>query len=432
LRPSGRAVKLWAGVLAALLGWGAAPALAQEPARVEMTADGPILVTPAGMSLYMNGGEDVSGEKFAWKCTNVPPTRMDDQQSGLGERKTIGAEFQRSCVEKFPPYLAAAGAQPSGDFTLIDRPEGGRQWVYRNFPLYTSVRDRKPGDRGGGVVGRLFGAEGRSGQFRLAQAYHPLPASLKFLRREAGLVLAYSAGAGDDRPLFTPRGKHRPGLNDGFQIVMAPDAAKPAGEWSIVDAGAGRRQYAYRGKRLYTAPTGLEEFEIAAAGLWEPVVVVPDPGRPEAIGKHVTLLGDVFTTSAGTTLYTYNCSAGGVQVKGDRYVECDGTGDPAGYMVASCGVADACASRWRPYLAPASARPVGDWSIIDITYPMFTDPRGRLYPADAPRVKTWAYRGRPLFTFHEDKQPGDIWGDASQGLWGSGFFALRTHDPGFE
>jgi predicted lipoprotein with Yx(FWY)xxD motif len=425
-------LKSCATALAAISVGIAGPALAEDPARVEMTADGPILVTPAGMSLYVNGGEDTSGEKFGWKCSSVPPTTMDDQQSGLGERRMIGARFQRSCTQKFPPFLAAAEARPAGDFTLIDRPEGGRQWVYRNFPLYTSVRDRKPGDRGGVVVGRLFGAEGRSGQFRLAQAYRPLPASLKFLRREAGLVLAYSAAAGDDRPLFTPRGSYRPQAGDGFEIVMAPDAARAGGEWSVVDAGAGRQQYAYRGKPLYTAPSGLEEFEIAAAGRWETVVVVPDPGRPAAIGTHVSLLGDVYTTRAGTTLYTYQCSAGGVLVKGDRYIECDAAGDPAGYMVASCGVSDDCARRWRPYIPADDARPKGDWSIVEITYPMFTDPRGQLYPADAPRVKTWAYRGHPVFTFHKDRQPGDIWGDASQGLWGSGFFALRTADPGFE
>ena len=84
-----------------------------------------------------------------------------------------------------------------------------------------------------------------------------------------------------------------------------------------------------------------------------------------------------------------------------------------------------------PYLARQDARPRGDWSIVDITYPMFTDPRGPLYPADAPRVKAWAYRGRPVFTYVEDRKPGDIWGEASQGLWGAGFFALRNANVGF-
>jgi predicted lipoprotein with Yx(FWY)xxD motif len=341
----------------------------------------------------------------------------------------IGARVQRSCIEKFPPYLADANAKPAGGFTLIARPEGTMQWVYRGFPLYTSVRDLKPGDRGGINVGRLFGAEGRIGQFRLALAAYPLPSSIKFLRRDEGLVLA---PAGDDRPLYTPRGQMRPAPDDGFQPVAAPELTKAEGDWSIIDLGNGERQFAFRGKPLYAPPPGLAEFEIAATARWDTVLVEPDPGRPAAIGKHLSLLGDVYTTRAGRTLYTYNCSAGGVLVIGDRYIECDAAGDPAGYMVAACGTSELCASRWHPYVAEPDARPRGDWSIVEVTYPMFTDPRGTLYPPDAPHVKAWAYRGRPLFTFHEDQKPGDIWGDATQGLWGSGFFALRTPDPGFE
>ena len=55
-----------------------------------------------------------------------------------------------------------------------------------------------------------------------------------------------------------------------------------------------------------------------------------------------------------------------------------------------------------------------------------TDQRGKLYPADAPRVKAWAYRGRPLFTYYEDEKPGDIWGDGVGGIWGSMFTALQV------
>jgi hypothetical protein len=26
-------------------------------------------------------------------------------------------------------------------------------------------------------------------------------------------------------------------------------------------------------------------------------------------------------------------------------------------------------------------------------------------------VKAWAYRGRPVYTYYEDKEPGDVWGN---------------------
>jgi predicted lipoprotein with Yx(FWY)xxD motif len=417
------------GLSALLTGMLATAAFAAEPARMEMTADGPVLVTPAGMTLYVNSAEDTKGEKFTWKCNSAPPVQLADVVAGLGPKPTIGARYQKSCTQKFPPYLADARATASGDYSLVTRPDGTKQWAYRGFPLYTSVRDLEPGDRNGVVVGRLYGAEGRFGQFALALANYPLPAGIKFMRREEGLVLGIE---GDDRPLYTPVGKAGTNADARFRTVPAPAMAKGDGDWAVVEPAPGDRQYTYRGKPLYAAPVGMAEFEVAATGAWQTVVVEPDGGRPAEVDKHLSLLGDVYSDKAGRTLYTYSCTAGGVLAIGDRYVECDAAGDPAGYMVATCGSSADCASRWRPYVAARNARPKGDWSIMEVTYPMFTDPRGTLYPVDAPRVKVWAYRGRPVFTYYQDRKPGDITGDAAQGLWGAGFFALRTAGPGFQ
>jgi predicted lipoprotein with Yx(FWY)xxD motif len=203
-------------------------------------------------------------------------------------------------------------------------------------------------------------------------------------------------------------------------------------DWSIIDAGTGRKQYAYKGKPLYLAAASMSDWEIAKAGGWETVVYQKSAGRPSEIKQHLTLLGDVYTTKDGLTLYNYGCGGGGGI--GGGGVPCDDPGDAAGYMVALCGVAEECAKRWHPYLAPANARPVGEWSIATITYPMFTDPRGALYPPDAPRAKAWAYRGKPVFTYYDDKKPGDIWGNGTRGLWGSSFSAVSVpgHSAMFE
>ena len=58
------------------------------------------------------------------------------------------------CREFWPPALAPAGAQPSGDLTLIATGDGQKQWAYKGHPLYTYVDDKAPGD----VTGE--GAEG--------------------------------------------------------------------------------------------------------------------------------------------------------------------------------------------------------------------------------------------------------------------------------
>jgi len=112
-------------------------------------------------------------------------------------------------------------------------------------------------------------------------------------------------------------------------------------------------------------------------------------------------------------------------------VRCDDPGDPAGYMVALCGDAKECARRWRPYRASANARPSGDFSIIEMPYPMFTTNPGALFPPDEPQIKVWAYRGNPVFTYYEDQTPGDAWGDGVKWIGGSSFMALRLPGRSF-
>jgi len=404
------------------------------PGRIEMTYEGPTLVTPAGMSLYAYYKEEAKPQGIAWQCTNAAPTTTNDQQSGIGVRPQIGFKQLKSCLQKFPPYVADADARPVGDFTIVQRPEGTRQWAYQGAPLYISANDRKPGDRNGLGAGGLFGGGGNSalarqfGGVHLAMQSMELPTGLKFVRTSDGLVVASSAG---DRPLYTPRGGKRVVMagtpNEDFKPVLAPAIAKVSGDWSIVQAAAGQLQYAFRGKPLYMAPTAVTEDQIAATRSWETIVVSKAPTRPEAIGKQLTLLGDVYTDKKGLTLYTYMCTVGGFfSGTAGASVSCDDAGDPAGFMVALCGDGKECARRWRPYIAPANARPEGEFSIIDITYPMFTDMRGTLYPSKAPRVRVWAYRGKPVFTYYEDEKPGDIWGNNTGGIWGSMFNALEV------
>lgn len=46
------------------------------------------------------------------------------------------------CINAWPPVWAPPGAQPMGAWTLIDRPERGRQqWAYKGRPVYTRFHD---------------------------------------------------------------------------------------------------------------------------------------------------------------------------------------------------------------------------------------------------------------------------------------------------
>ena len=50
------------------------------------------------------------------------------------------------CAKQWPPMAAAADAVAGGDFTVIDRADGSRQWCYKSMPLYGWFRDKDPGD----------------------------------------------------------------------------------------------------------------------------------------------------------------------------------------------------------------------------------------------------------------------------------------------
>lgn len=59
-----------------------------------------------------------------------------------------------ACATLWPPLLAKDGEQKPKSYTRITRNDGSLQWAFNGQPLYTWVRDTKPGDAtGDGVKG---------------------------------------------------------------------------------------------------------------------------------------------------------------------------------------------------------------------------------------------------------------------------------------
>ena len=121
--------KLLLGVAAlALL---AAPAFAEDyvgGAVKTMTIDGKNVLTDAkGMTLYT----------------------FDNDKGG------VSACYDK-CATAWPPALASADAKASGDFTLVKRKDGSEMWAYYGAPLYTWIKDKKPGDTTGDMVGNVW------------------------------------------------------------------------------------------------------------------------------------------------------------------------------------------------------------------------------------------------------------------------------------
>jgi predicted lipoprotein with Yx(FWY)xxD motif len=53
------------------------------------------------------------------------------------------------CAANWPPLIADADAKASGEWTVITRDDGKKQWAYKGKPLYTWIKDQKPGDKTG-------------------------------------------------------------------------------------------------------------------------------------------------------------------------------------------------------------------------------------------------------------------------------------------
>jgi predicted lipoprotein with Yx(FWY)xxD motif len=59
-----------------------------------------------------------------------------------------------NCAKNWPPLLAAPDAKPMGDWTIITRADGTKQWAYKGMPLYKWSKDAKPGDASGDGMGQ--------------------------------------------------------------------------------------------------------------------------------------------------------------------------------------------------------------------------------------------------------------------------------------
>ncbi len=388
------------------------------PVQVQMTEEGPVFATASGMSLYSWDQDDGTPGKSQCNDVQYHQTRLVG-----GETVPLAAATTRkTCIQKWPPFLADADAAPDGPWSLITRDDGAKQWAYQGHPLYRSIKDHRAGDLNwmGSFLTLAFGANA------WLPAFAPLgfPAGVKLVRQREGLVLA----AADDRLLYVWSGVQQQlvcaGCAEELQPLRAAALAEVRGDWSIINVTDGK-QYAFKGQPLYFASDKNAGSEIEAG--WVPAIYRPTAGFPPDIHTRFSFIGDIYTTKAGMALYIYRCMS-----LAPDLLSCDDPGDAAAYRAALCGTPAECSRRWRPLPAPAAGRPVGEWSIIDVSDPPFGDATGATYlPSEAPAtVRAWAYRGQPLHTFVDDDEPGQILGHAVRYNGRAGFYAVTV--PGQE
>ncbi len=60
------------------------------------------------------------------------------------------------CATNWPPFAAGSAEQAGGDWTVITRDDGSKQWAWLGRPLYSWSKDQKPGDMTGEGINKVW------------------------------------------------------------------------------------------------------------------------------------------------------------------------------------------------------------------------------------------------------------------------------------
>jgi predicted lipoprotein with Yx(FWY)xxD motif len=301
------------------------------------------------------------------------------------------------CAAAWPPFAAPADAKAGGDWSIIARDDASKQWAYKGKPLYTFVKDEKPGEAKGQNLMNVW----------RAATYDPL---MK-LSASPGITVRETFAV-DGQVLTDPRGMtlymsdadKTPNISvcnaacaRTWIPLAAPRLGVPVGDFSIAERPDGMKQWAYKGKPLYTYAGDVRIGDANGDGVdpaWRQAMVVRYFLPPHVQVRHHPKHGAMLATASGMTLYARDnhrfTLAGGSH--DDRNAL---RGDPnVGRKIGVQGCDGECLGEWAPLKADAASQPWGEWNVV-------TRPDGS---------HQWAYRGFPLYSHVGDKTPGDAIG----------------------
>lgn len=338
--------------------------------RIADLPQGPVFVTDKGMTIYKH----------------LPAIAT----FGYAKRQVeVVGECIYQCPADFPPVIAPADAKPVGDFTIIDGPEGVRQWAYKKVPLQTFKYDRVPGNVLGENTYPFNGPRVPSGEAAWVESETPpekplplptpaaMPAGVKV---QAGMAGARYFADLNGLTLYTSSGKCAADCMTDWRPLKAGLVAKNIGAWTVIAAKDGSRQWAYEGKPVFSyarEATAGERAGEDARGEWRALIEYEAP-IPDEVTIVETEVGPVWARkSDGKTLYYYGLNHRPYDVLGFNH---------PGQLFGTPVCYNECAKEFPPLLAPPGAKAKGDWWII----------------TRVDGAKQWAYRGRPVHSFARD------------------------------
>lgn len=387
--------------------------------------DGPVFTDARGMTVYswpfrnLDFGPAGDRKGTPSKCTDVKQT----ETTGFMGIFTAGLilpdlDIRPSCTQAWPPVFAEPDAKPVGNWTISERPDGRKQWAYDGFPLYTSSLDTKPGQVNGAMRRRVTDGDPPAVRMPMGPDAAMPPAfevatvtTGRIIKTSFGLVV-YTSDA--DRPNIS---NCKADCLKEWLPVVAAEAARPQGEWGVIERAPGVKQWTFRTKPVYTYAYDKKRTSAGTVGTsligndvsgWRPAYTQRWPEPPREFTVQNASMGQVLADKNGKTLYFYQCGD-----DASDQLECDHPSQTQVYRLAICGRfdPDLCGKMF-PYVpAPKDAK-------VDslIWGTAWIDPKtGHYAKPDAPgALHVWTFRDKPIFTHGRDEAPGVVRGDG----WG--------------
>jgi predicted lipoprotein with Yx(FWY)xxD motif len=293
------------------------------------------------------------------------------------------------CIEQYPIVAAATAARAYGPWSMLDA-GSAKQWAYRGKALYTTSELPKQGklkEDTTAPAGWQFAEFTPAADFEF-----PPDIAVREIAAASGIVLVNRNGL----TLYYSVGKVSESSGDNACSgvpLAAPLLANKVGMFSVVVREDGTRQWAYKGRPLFTFKGDQLPDDTTALECSKPqwqIAYLYHYFKPDSVrNRRVAILGTIWTTAQGMPLYTRHrydeTDFGGKSYRGGFH-----QADALGRTIGIAGCDQECLKEWHPFEASADAHPADYWGIIQ-------RPNG---------VRQWTYRGAALYSYTRDKPLG--------------------------
>ena len=105
-----------------------------------------LVMSSLAACVSMSNGQSIvkTTDGILVSTSNMTLYTFDGDQAGSG-RSTCNGD----CANNWPPLLVDTNATSYGNYSIIKRDDGKKQFAYKGKPLYFYLLDKKPGDRNG-------------------------------------------------------------------------------------------------------------------------------------------------------------------------------------------------------------------------------------------------------------------------------------------